>query len=33
MFLVHPTLTGEDMRDTADAVEKVVMVAMIEMAG
>ena len=33
MFLVHPTLTGADMRDTADAVEKVMTVATIEMAG
>ena len=27
MFLVHPTLTEADMRDTADAVEKVMTVA------
>ena len=27
MFLVHPTLTEGDMRDTADAVEKVMTVA------
>jgi len=33
MFLVHPTLTEADMRDTADAVEKVMTVATIEMAG
>ena len=33
MFLVHPTLTEGDMRDTADAVEKVMTVATIEMAG
>ena len=33
MFLVHPTLTEADMRDTADAVEKVVTAATMEMAG
>ena len=33
MFLVHPTLTEGDMRDTADAVEKVMTVATVEMAG
>jgi len=33
MFLVHPTLTEADMRDTADAVEKVMTAAAQEAAG
>ena len=33
MFLVHPTLTGADMQDTGDAVEKVMTAAAKEAAG
>jgi hypothetical protein len=32
MFLVHPTLSEQDMQDTARAVEKVLQVATVQLS-